>query len=73
VFEIGKNFRNESIDQTHNPEFTSCELYCAYANYRDMIALTKELFCSIIKKSLQTDHCRIRVGDKEIDIAGEWK
>jgi hypothetical protein len=41
VFEIGKNFRNESIDQTHNPEFTSCELYCAYADYRDMVNLTK--------------------------------
>lgn len=38
-----------------------------------MIKLTKELFCSIVKKSLQTDHCRVKVGDKEIDIAGEWK
>lgn len=34
VFEIGKNFRNESIDQTHNPEFSTCELYCAYSNYK---------------------------------------
>jgi hypothetical protein len=38
-----------------------------------MIKLTKELFCSIIKKSLNTDHCRIKVLDKEMDIAGEWK
>lgn len=34
VFEIGKNFRNESIDQTHNPEFSTCELYSAYSNYK---------------------------------------
>ncbi len=37
VFEIGKNFRNEGIDMTHNPEFTSCELYWAFADYNDLI------------------------------------
>lgn len=40
VFEIGKNFRNESIDQTHNPEFSTCELYCAYSNYKEMMEFT---------------------------------
>lgn len=40
VFEIGKNFRNESIDQTHNPEYTSCEFYMAYADFNDLISLT---------------------------------
>ena len=37
-----------------------------------MVTLTRDLFCSIIKKTFKTDHCRIRVLDKEMDIAGEW-
>jgi lysyl-tRNA synthetase class 2 len=41
VYEIGKVFRNEGIDSTHNPEFTSCEFYLAYANSEDMIDLLK--------------------------------
>ena len=42
-FEIGKCFRNEGIDRTHNPEFTMLELYQAYADYNDMMALAEEL------------------------------
>jgi lysyl-tRNA synthetase, class II len=42
VFEIGKQFRNESIDTTHNPEFTSCEFYMAGADYYDLINMTQE-------------------------------
>jgi lysyl-tRNA synthetase class II len=37
VYEIGRQFRNESIDLTHNPEFTTCEFYMAYADYDDLI------------------------------------
>lgn len=44
VFEIGKNFRNEGIDKTHNPEFTMLELYQSYADYEDMMALAEEIF-----------------------------
>ena len=43
VFEIGKNFRNEGIDLTHNPEFTSCEFYWAYADYNDLMAMIEFL------------------------------
>eukprot|EP00359_Climacostomum_virens_P002156 CAMPEP_0204900322 /NCGR_PEP_ID=MMETSP1397-20131031/2396_1 /ASSEMBLY_ACC=CAM_ASM_000891 /TAXON_ID=49980 /ORGANISM="Climacostomum Climacostomum virens, Strain Stock W-24" /LENGTH=552 /DNA_ID=CAMNT_0052068445 /DNA_START=2663 /DNA_END=4321 /DNA_ORIENTATION=+ len=43
VYEIGKQFRNEGIDLTHNPEFTTCEAYMAYADYNDWMALTEEL------------------------------
>ena len=50
VYEIGKNFRNESIDQTHNPEFTSCEFYWAYADYQDLMKVTEELICQIVLK-----------------------
>ncbi len=44
VFEINRNFRNEGMDATHNPEFTSIEFYWAYKTYKDLIELTKELF-----------------------------
>jgi lysyl-tRNA synthetase, class II len=43
VFEIGKQFRNESIDLTHNPEFTTCEFYWAYADYNDLMKLTEDM------------------------------
>ena len=43
VFEIGKQFRNESIDLTHNPEFTTCEFYWAYADYYDLMDLTEKM------------------------------
>jgi lysyl-tRNA synthetase class 2 len=49
VFEIGKNFRNEGIDLTHNPEFTSCEFYWAYADVYDLMAITEELISGLIK------------------------
>jgi lysyl-tRNA synthetase class 2 len=47
VFEVGRVFRNEGIDPTHNPEFTSLEFYMAYADYYDLIDLTEDLFRSL--------------------------
>lgn len=44
VFEIGSNFRNEGIDMTHNPEFTSCEFYQAYTSLEELMQMTEELF-----------------------------
>ncbi|CAL8469857.1 g9399 [Coccomyxa elongata] len=49
VYEMGKQFRNESIDMTHNPEFTSCEFYQAYADYYDVMQLTEELLSGLVK------------------------
>ncbi|KAI8589135.1 hypothetical protein BDZ88DRAFT_452399 [Geranomyces variabilis] len=43
VFEIGKQFRNEEIDSTHNPEFTTCEFYIAYADLEEVMSMTEEL------------------------------
>ena len=43
VYEIGKQFRNEGIDLTHNPEFTTCEFYWAYQDYQDLMKVTEEL------------------------------
>jgi lysyl-tRNA synthetase class 2 len=50
VFEIGRVFRNEGIDSTHNPEFTSLEFYMAYADYHDLITLTEDLFKGLAKE-----------------------
>jgi lysyl-tRNA synthetase class 2 len=48
VYEVGRNFRNEGIDMTHNPEFTACEFYMAYADYNDLMDMTEELFSSMV-------------------------
>ncbi|GAB0173676.1 Lysyl-tRNA synthetase LysS [Helicobacter trogontum] len=49
VFEINRNFRNEGIDHSHNPEFSMIEFYWAYHTYEDLIALTKELFYYLLE------------------------
>ncbi|KAH7321238.1 hypothetical protein B0I35DRAFT_351255 [Stachybotrys elegans] len=51
VFEIGPSFRNEGIDATHNPEFTSCEFYSAYSNLSDLIRETEELLHGLAQRS----------------------
>ncbi|KAK4792802.1 hypothetical protein SAY86_023237 [Trapa natans] len=50
VYEIGKQFRNEGIDLTHNPEFTTCEFYMAFADYNDLMALTEEMLSGMVKE-----------------------
>lgn len=50
IFEMGKVFRNEGIDRTHNPEFTELEAYAAYWDYNDMMVLTEQLFEEIALK-----------------------
>lgn len=50
VYEIGKQFRNEGIDLTHNPEFTTCEFYMAYADYNDLMKMTEEIISGIVKE-----------------------
>ena len=49
VFEIGKNFRNEGVDATHNPEFTVCEFYMAYADYNDLMDMTEHMISGLVK------------------------
>jgi len=71
VFEIGKDFRNEGLDRTHNPEFTQMELYWAYADYNDVMALVEELF-----KFLATEVCgrtEIPFGDHIVDFGRPWQ
>ncbi|CAI5945030.1 unnamed protein product [Closterium sp. NIES-64] len=50
VYEIGKQFRNEGIDLTHNPEFTTIEFYAAYLDYNDLMVLTEELLSGMVKE-----------------------
>ncbi|HEB9316602.1 TPA: lysine--tRNA ligase [Campylobacter coli] len=50
VFEINRCFRNEGMDLTHNPEFTTIEFYWAYHNYKDLMDLTEELFALLLEK-----------------------
>jgi len=49
VYEIGRQFRNEGIDLTHNPEFTTCEFYQAYADYNDLMDMTEEMVSGMVK------------------------
>jgi len=49
VYEIGRLFRNEGMDMTHNPEFTTCEFYWAYADYNDLMAFTEKMLSEMVK------------------------
>lgn len=49
VYEVGRQFRNEGIDLTHNPEFTTCEFYMAYADYHDLMEITEKLLSGQLK------------------------
>lgn len=70
VFEMSSCFRNESIDTTHNPEFTMLELYQEYANYRDMMDLTESLFSNVSQKITGSQH--IKYNNKSIDLSPPW-
>lgn len=71
VYEIGSNFRNEGIDQTHNPEFTSIEIYQAYADYNDMMTFTESLISSLIFKFF--GKYTINYGNVLLDFSTPWK
>ena len=70
VYEIGKDFRNESIDLKHNPEFTQVELYQAYADYNDMAKLFEEMMAFLAKKVLGTT--KFEYQGHKIDF-GKWR
>lgn len=71
VFEIARCFRNEGIDATHLQDFTMIEGYAAYYNYKDNMKFLREMLQSIILKLFGT--LSIMVGDKEVDLSGEWE
>ncbi len=59
VYEIGRVFRNEGISTRHNPEFTMIELYEAYADYRDIMALTENLIAHVAQEVLRNNNSPI--------------
>ncbi len=70
VYEFGKMFRNEGMDRTHNPEFTSLEFYVAYKDYNWMMTFTEQIFEKVaIATNAQT---LVKVGDNEIEFGGEF-
>lgn len=71
VFEIGKNFRNEGIDRTHNPEFTMMEWYEAYTDYNDQMNQFEELVSHLAKTI--TGSTKVRFQGKEIDFTPPWR
>ncbi|KAL7501036.1 hypothetical protein ACHAWT_009191 [Skeletonema menzelii] len=71
VYELGRIFRNEGISTRHNPEFTSVELYQAYADYDDMMDLTEELICGMASEVC--DSLTIPYGEHTISLERPWR
>jgi lysyl-tRNA synthetase class 2 len=75
VFELGRNFRNEGVDATHNPEFTSLEVYQAFADYHEMRELTHDLVLAAAVAVHGSPVARLRSSDGQIstvDLAAPW-
>ncbi|MDF5723279.1 MAG: lysine--tRNA ligase [Rhizonema sp. PD37] len=71
VFELGRIFRNEGISTRHNPEFTTIEVYQAYADYNDMMALTEGMITTVAQEVLGT--LQITYQGKSIDLTYPWR
>ncbi|MCH2674340.1 MAG: lysine--tRNA ligase [Chloroflexota bacterium] len=71
VYEIGRVFRNEGIDQDHNPEFTLLESYEAYADYNDVMDMVEQMVSTIADQ--MNGSTKITIGDQVIDFAPPWQ
>ena len=71
VFELGRIFRNEGVSTRHNPEFTSIEVYQAYADYNDMMALTENLISTVAQEVIGTN--KINYQGTDIDLTPPWR
>ncbi len=71
VYEIGRIFRNEGMSIKHNPEFTTIELYEAYADYNDIMEITENLIAHVAEKALGTT--KIVYQGQEIDLTPPWQ
>jgi lysyl-tRNA synthetase, class II len=71
VYEFAKDFRNEGMDRTHNPEFTVMEIYVAYKDYFWMMNFTEEML-ELVAKTLHGT-TKVQLGDKEIDFARPYR
>lgn len=71
VYEIGRDFRNEGVDRTHNPEFTQIEFYMAYADFHDVMELTEQMISFTAQKVLGTQ--TITFQNHSINLQPPWK
>jgi lysyl-tRNA synthetase class 2 len=71
VFEVGRLFRNEGLSPRHNPEFTTVELYQAYADYSDLMTLTEELVAELAVDLLGTTHLTYQ--GRALDLTPPWR
>lgn len=71
IYELGKSFRNEGISTEHNPEFTTVEIYQAYADYQDAMELTEQLIAEGTKAAMGT--YKPEVNGRELDVSPPWK
>ncbi len=71
VYEVGRIFRNEGMDRSHNPEFTTVEMYQAYSDYFEMMDLIEDMYRTITKKVCGTD--KITYQGVEIDMGAKWE
>ncbi len=71
VYEFSRNFRNEGMDRTHNPEFTVMEIYVAYKDYQWMMEFTEKMIEYIALKVLGTT--KVEIGGKELDFKAPYK
>jgi lysyl-tRNA synthetase, class II len=72
VFEIGRIWRNEGIDTTHNPEFTMLEAYQAFADYHDMMELTESLVVAAARAALD-GNTTVQIRGEAVDLAESWQ
>mmetsp|Transcript_21310 Transcript_21310/g.75821 ORF Transcript_21310/g.75821 Transcript_21310/m.75821 type:complete len:611 (-) Transcript_21310:127-1959(-) len=75
VYEIGRQFRNEGMDLTHNPEFTTCEFYMAYVDYHDLMDLTEDMISKMVHEihgSYKVTFQPLRGEAMEIDFQPPW-
>ncbi|XHF98139.1 hypothetical protein AWENTII_001707 [Aspergillus wentii] len=73
VFEIGPSFRNEGIDKTHNPEFTTCEFYHAYANLEDLMSITEKLLSGMAEHIRQFNNEKGTLKPTEVDFSAPFR
>ena len=71
VYEFSRNFRNEGMDRTHNPEFTAMEIYVSYKDYGWMMSFTEQLLEYICLSVLGTT--KVKVGEREIDFKAPYR
>ena len=71
VYELGRVFRNEGVDQDHNPEFTLLESYEAYADYNHVMSMVEDMVSQVAIEVLGTT--AVTVGDRQIDLAPPWR